>query len=256
MNNFFNFNFFLKIFIYLIILLLFEGLLHFYYYKVSQILEFIPFENKTGYNSLIWSENGLVEFLQVIFLLISIIFLIKFFKKKYKEISIFGNILIAIYLSGILYYFFEEISWGQHLFGWQTPEFFSHLNHQNETNIHNISSIFNEVPRNLLLIWCSLSFFLIKFIKTDLTSLKNFILPNNNLKFISFLILIFFLPNLIIDKLELAPGHPAANDNEILLNTFFEIISFNFIRLSELQEILFNYYILWHSYYLVGKNNT
>ena len=124
MNNFFNFNFSLKIFIYLIILLLFEGLLHFYYYKISQILEFIPFKNKTGFNSFIWSENGLVEFLQVIFLLISIIFLIKFFKKIYKEISIFENILIALYLSGILYYFFEEISWGQHLFGWQTPGFF------------------------------------------------------------------------------------------------------------------------------------
>ena len=39
--------------------------------------------------------------------------------------------------------FFEEISWGQHIFRWQTPSFFSNLNHQNETNIHNISSLFN-----------------------------------------------------------------------------------------------------------------
>lgn len=253
MYNFYNFNFFLKIFICFIILLLVEGLSHFYYYKISQIVDFIPFENKTGFNSLIWSENGLVEFLQVIFLFISIIFLIKFFKKKYTETGIFEKIFAVIYLSGIIYYFFEEISWGQHLIGWQTPVFFSHLNHQNETNIHNISSIFNEVPRNLLLIWSSLSFFLVKFIKNDLSSFKIFILPNKNLKFISFLILIFFLPNLIIDKLELAPGHPAANNNEIFLNTFFEIISFNFIRLSELQEILFNYYILFHSYYLVKR---
>ena len=69
---------------------------------------------------------------------------------------------IIIYFLGILYFFLEEISWGQHFFGWQTPEFFSNINHQNETNIHNTSSLFNELPRNLLLIWCSLSFVFVK----------------------------------------------------------------------------------------------
>ena len=32
----------------------------------------------------------------------------------------------------------EEISWGQRLFGWATPEFLRDLNDQGETNIHNI----------------------------------------------------------------------------------------------------------------------
>jgi hypothetical protein len=155
-----------------------------------------------------------------------------------------------MYLLGILYYFFEEISWGQHIFGWQTQEFFSNINSQNEINIHNTSSLFNELPRNLLLIWCSLSFIFVKILKTEFFSLKYIIFPNKNLKFISILILIFFVPDLLVDKLDLAPGHPAANDTEILLNIFFEIISFNFVRLSELQELLFNFYILWHSYYL------
>lgn len=32
----------------------------------------------------------------------------------------------------------EEISWGQRIFGWQTPADLAAINHQNETNVHNI----------------------------------------------------------------------------------------------------------------------
>ena len=249
-NKTFNFNFFFKVFICFLILLLFEGIFHFYYFKISQFIEFLPFKNQTGYNSLIWSENGIIEILQVVLLLISLFFISIFLKKNYLYSNSITKILTIFYILGILYYFFEEISWGQHIFRWQTPSFFSNLNHQNETNIHNISSLFNEVPRNILLIWCTLSFLFIKFLRSDPFKLKRFILPHQNLKLISILILIFFVPNLLIDKLDIAPGHPAENDKEIVLNIFFEIISFNFVRLSELHEVMFNYYILWHSYFL------
>ena len=74
-----------------------------------------------------------------------------------------------------------------------------------------------------------------------------------NLKFISFMILFFFLPDFLVDKFDLAPGHPSYDKSDIILNTFFDIFTFNFIRLSELQELLFNYYILTHSYYLSKK---
>ena len=245
-----QYNFFLKLFVSFLILLLFEGFFHFYYYKISQKINFIPFKDQTGYNSLIWSENGLVELLQVIFLLFSLIFFVKFIKKNFNNINVIIKIFSILYLLGIFYYFFEEISWGQHLFGWSTPQFFSNFNHQNETNIHNISSLFNELPRNLLLIWCTLSFIFVKVLKSKYFIYKKLILPSVNLKFISLLILMFFVPDLLIDKLDIAPGHPAKNDKEIFLNIFFEVISFNFIRLSELQELLFNFYILCHSYYL------
>jgi hypothetical protein len=32
----------------------------------------------------------------------------------------------------------EEISWGQRIFGWNTPDALSAINYQNETTIHNI----------------------------------------------------------------------------------------------------------------------
>lgn len=35
----------------------------------------------------------------------------------------------------------EEISWGQRIFGWETPELLEEVNHQGEANIHNIGIV-------------------------------------------------------------------------------------------------------------------
>jgi glucan phosphoethanolaminetransferase (alkaline phosphatase superfamily) len=57
-------------------------------------------------------------------------------------------VLLAVgccfYVSG------EEISWGQHLMHWTTPEFWSGINDQNETNLHNTSSWLDQKPRLIL----------------------------------------------------------------------------------------------------------
>jgi hypothetical protein len=52
--------------------------------------------------------------------------------------------LACVYLAG------EELSWGQHLFGWSTPESLMAANDQGETNLHNVSSWFDQKPRLLL----------------------------------------------------------------------------------------------------------
>lgn len=57
---------------------------------------------------------------------------------------------VALAALGSLYVAGEEISWGQHFFGWATPEGWSALNDQNETNLHNISAWFDQKPRHLL----------------------------------------------------------------------------------------------------------
>lgn len=53
---------------------------------------------------------------------------------------------------GSFYVLGEEISWGQHKFGWPTPEAWSVVNDQNETNLHNTSSWLDQKPRLLLFI--------------------------------------------------------------------------------------------------------
>ncbi len=44
----------------------------------------------------------------------------------------------------------EEASWGQHFFGWDTPDSWGQLNDQNETNLHNVSSWADQKPRLLV----------------------------------------------------------------------------------------------------------
>ena len=67
---------------------------------------------KTGYNPVIWDENGLVETVQVLFLLSSIILILFFIKSEFSKLNSFEKFLIFIYFLGIIYYLFEEISWG------------------------------------------------------------------------------------------------------------------------------------------------
>ncbi len=49
-------------------------------------------------------------------------------------------------LIGSVYVFGEELSWGQHLFDWTTPEFWNQINDQGETNFHNTSSWLDQKP--------------------------------------------------------------------------------------------------------------
>jgi hypothetical protein len=51
--------------------------------------------------------------------------------------------LAAFYIAG------EEHSWGQHFFNWNTPAYWSDINRQQETNLHNTSAWFNQRPKLL-----------------------------------------------------------------------------------------------------------
>jgi hypothetical protein len=52
--------------------------------------------------------------------------------------------LSCLYIAG------EEMSWGQHFFHWNTPEYWAEVNRQQETNLHNTYVIFEKTPRSLL----------------------------------------------------------------------------------------------------------
>lgn len=57
---------------------------------------------------------------------------------------------VVLIVLGCLYIAGEELSWGQHLLHWRTPGWMEQVNDQGETNIHNISSWFDQKPRFLL----------------------------------------------------------------------------------------------------------
>ena len=55
-----------------------------------------------------------------------------------------------ILILGATYFALEELSYGQHMFGWGTSESWKELNDQDETNLHNVHAMFDQVPRTLL----------------------------------------------------------------------------------------------------------
>ena len=234
-------------------------------HKIYPKIYFTTFTTATssGWNAFIWFENGLIETLQVIILSTTILILLNFYllKKNYLDSSLLKKFII-IEICGLSYLLFEEISWGQHIINFDTFKFFLNknnffYNHQGEMNLHNTSRIFNEFPRILVIIWCSLSIIILKFTKlVNKKELAPIIMPNKKLISISYLILIFYLPDLILTKLGMVNhSELAIVENEVFMgynfNVMFKIIlSFNFFRLSELQELLFIYYFMWHSLFL------
>lgn len=96
------------------------------------------------------SENGIVEILQALIMAVgaalALINLRRVNRRKQRWLSAwFGVALLGcIYVTG------EEISWGQHLLGWGTPEYWQAINDQRETNLHNVSSWLDQKPRLLM----------------------------------------------------------------------------------------------------------
>ena len=62
---------------------------------------------------------------------------------------------------GVGYFLGEDMNWGQHLFGWQSPDFFLENNKELETNLHNMSPVFNQWPRMIVRLWVFVAGFLV-----------------------------------------------------------------------------------------------
>jgi hypothetical protein len=53
-------------------------------------------------------------------------------------------VFFALFALGLFVVAMEEISWGQWLFFWNTPESWKELNRQGETNLHNLPGLFGR----------------------------------------------------------------------------------------------------------------
>ncbi len=181
------------------------------------------------------SENGpheLIEFfLLVIGFFVSVNFLFHSKNKPHFLKMWFGLAAICcFYVAG------EEISWGQHIWDWATPDFWTEVNDQQETNLHNTSSWFDQKPRLILILGIVFGTLVAPVLKKHnclkLPSKLDQLLPSKKLSIIAFLILI---PHLLEKVLEVF-GH-----------TFFA-------RFSEVQELYIFYFVLL--YLVILKNKT
>lgn len=102
------------------------------------------------YDTFFTGELGIIELATPILLIPALIsgFIIFINRKKLvlKQLGAWALLmtLACVYFAG------EEISWGQQLVGWGTPEWIKEVNDQQETNLHNMSSWFDQKPRLLL----------------------------------------------------------------------------------------------------------
>ncbi len=96
-------------------------------------------------------EFGIVENMTVLFLVAAIGFCISAIISANK-LGLTGLLRtwLFILLMGATYFGLEEISYGQHMFGWSTAETWQELNNQGETNLHNVHALFDQLPRTLL----------------------------------------------------------------------------------------------------------
>lgn len=96
-------------------------------------------------------EDGPVETAQVVILLIAVYCSLKLFIiHKAKDRLMAGLMLLAF--AGLIFITGEEISWGQRIFQWDTPEHFAEINMQRETNVHNLEQVFATTIRLYILI--------------------------------------------------------------------------------------------------------
>lgn len=172
------------------------------------------------------SESGPHEILQFLIITAAFVYAIRILMLKPWSISIFLASWVGVAALGALYISGEEISWGQHILQWGTPDYWQQLNDQGETNLHNTSSWLDQKPRLVLeigmLIGGLIIPLLLKF-KPDIVPQKfNIIYPTA--AFIPMTVIALFIN--IADKVA-----------EIWDISIFE-------RASEVEEIFLFYFVL------------
>ena len=87
------------------------------------------------------SENGPIELgTALLFFIACVASAVLAWKVRYRPRKVF----LAILAVGFFFCTGEELSWGQHLFGWEAPESMAKVNVQAETNLHNLSGYFAD----------------------------------------------------------------------------------------------------------------
>ncbi len=95
-------------------------------------------------------ESGLVEVSQVVILLAAVAVALRILSMARARRDRLMTTWVGLVALTCVMIAGEELSWGQHIFGWATPSGWNALNVQGETNLHNISSWLNQKPRALL----------------------------------------------------------------------------------------------------------
>ena len=99
------------------------------------------------------SETGLVENLTVAFLIAAIVCALGCWRLRRRvRWRWFGPAALVV-AAGLFFFAGEEMSWGQHLLGFEPPESIAGRNEQGELNLHNdptLETLLDQAPRLVL----------------------------------------------------------------------------------------------------------
>jgi hypothetical protein len=95
-------------------------------------------------------EQGVVELAQFAVMLGGIVLAAALLARRPVRRHAWLAAWSALALVGCVYVAGEEVSWGQHLVGWATPEAWQRLNDQGETNLHNTTAWLDQKPKLIL----------------------------------------------------------------------------------------------------------
>lgn len=127
-----------------------------------------------SYSALI-REDGLVEYASALFWILAAIFLVIGMIRPDRNRHIYRFQYLPYVL--ILLFFIvsagEEISWGQRIFGLETPEFLKTINVQDELTLHNIGSI--SVFSNAFFLIAVVFFLLVPFLQARNVSIRTLV---------------------------------------------------------------------------------
>lgn len=121
------------------------------------LLLVIVFAVKIGwpqyYDRWVESEQGLMELATPVVAIWGFAVGIQVLRRVRHIPFVLMRVWVLLVILGCFYFVGEELSWGQQLLHWRTPAVIDKLNDQHETNLHNMSSWFDQKPRMLLEIW-------------------------------------------------------------------------------------------------------
>lgn len=102
------------------------------------------------YRAVVEGEAGLIETLSVALAAIGLVHALNAWRRRAALPRRWLGWGLALLALGFLYIAGEEASWGQHWFGWATPEFWAAHNRQGEATLHNLALPLDRVPKTII----------------------------------------------------------------------------------------------------------
>lgn len=169
-------------------------------------------------------EGGVFEWVQfACYLFAAIISAICVIKNKHDKAS-FVNILLLLFSIATFFIALEEISYGQHIFKWDTPAHLQQINSQRETNLHNLTIVMEnglQIKAFVLIGLCGAFSWILRANSEDSLHWRDILFVNRYLALYFLPVSIFYM-NIILFGMKY-------NDHQELFET---VLSFGFLMVA------------------------